>query len=405
MADGGMFDVIVIGAGPAGASAARAAARAGVTVCLLERAELPRYKTCGGGLVGLSVDHAGVDLSGLLRARTDQLTLSLDGRLTRTRHRPGRTMLSMVMRSEFDRALVDSARAAGTVLRTGAHVTGLREVPGPGGPGAGCTRPRVVPDGWVAPDGWVTVSVRGGPELRARVVVGADGTSGRTGAHVGVRCDQVDVGLEGEFPVSAPVARRWASRMLLDWGPVPGSYGWLFPKGEVLTVGVIGSRADGGALRSYYTDLVRRLGLGAVTPLHDSGHLTRVRAAGSPVCRGRVLLAGDAAGLLDPWTREGISFALRSGHLAGVAAARAAAGDLSALTDYSGRVEAVLGPEMDAGRAVQAVYARHPGLLHALLAGMPGAVGLFERIVDGRTTVARQLRRPGVRPMITMITR
>ncbi len=193
--------------------------------------------------------------------------------------------------------------------------------------------------------------------------------------------------------------------MLLDWGPVPGSYAWLFPKSEVLTVGVIGSRADGDALRSYYGDLVRRLGLGSVTPLHDSGHLTRVRAAGSPLRRGRVLVAGDAAGLLDPWTREGISFALRSGRLAGEAAARAAVGDLSALAEYPRRIEAVLGPEMDAGRKLQAVYAHHPGLLHALLTCMPGTFGLFGRIVDGRTTVARQLRRPGVRAVTGALAR
>ncbi|WP_131764709.1 geranylgeranyl reductase family protein [Candidatus Protofrankia californiensis] len=384
-AAGETFDVVVVGAGPAGASAARAAARAGATVCLLERAELPRYKTCGGGLVGLSVDHAGIDLSRLTRTSIDQLTVSLDGRLTCTRRRPGRPMMSMVMRSEFDQALVESACAAGAGVRTGVHVTGIREHD--------------------VADGPVTVAVRGGPVVLARVVVGADGTSGRVGAYVGVRLDQVDVGLEGEFPVSAPVARRWAGRVLLDLGPVPGSYAWLFPKGDVLTVGVIGSRDDGGALRAYYADLVRRLGLDAVTPLHDSGHLTRVRAADSPLRRGRVLVAGDAAGLLDPWTREGISFALRSGRLAGEAAARAAAGELRALDDYPRRVEVALGPEMDAGREVQAVFVRRPGLLHAFLAAVPGGFGLFGRIMEGRSTVANQLRRPGVRAVTAALTR
>ncbi len=386
-AAGGTFDVVVVGAGPAGASAARAAARVGATVCLLERAELPRYKTCGGGLVGLSVDHAGIDLSRLTRASIDQLTVSLDGRLTRTRtrRRPGPPMMSMVMRSEFDQALVESARAAGAGVRTGVHVTGIREHD--------------------VADGSVAVAVRGGPDVVARVVVGADGTSGRVGAYVGVRLDQVDVGLEGEFPVSASVARRWAGQVLLDLGPVPGSYAWLFPKGEVLTVGVIGSRDDGGALRAYYADLVRRLGLDAVTPLHDSGHLTRVRAVDSPLRRGRVLVAGDAAGLLDPWTREGISFALRSGRLAGEAAAHAAAGELRALDDYPRRVEAVLGSEMDAGREVQAVFVRRPGLLHAFLTAVPGGFGLFGRIVEGRSTVANQLRRPGVRAVTAALTR
>ncbi len=130
---------------------------------------------------------------------------------------------------------------------------------------------------------------------------------------------QVDLGLEGEFP--APDA-RWERTVLLDWGPVPGSYGWVFPKGDVLTVGVIGSRDQSAALRTYYAELVERLGLSGITPLVQTGHLTRVRTPDSPLRRGAVLVAGDAAGLLEPWTREGISFALRSGRLAGEAAAR-----------------------------------------------------------------------------------
>jgi flavin-dependent dehydrogenase len=250
----------------------------------------------------------------------------------------------------------------------------------------------------------VLVDVRGAPPVRARVVVGADGTSGRAGSYVGVTCDQVDVGLEGEFEVSERVAATWSGRMLLDWGPVPGSYGWLFPKGRVMTVGVIGSREHGEPLRRYYRELVRRLGLTDAPRLHDSGHLTRVRAAGSPLRRGGVLVAGDAAGLLDPWTREGISFALRSGRLAGRSAAAAAAGEESALAEYPALVEGVFGPEMAAGRSVLAAFTRRPGLMHAMMRG-PGVFGLFTRIIEGRSTVARQLRRPGVTAAVAALSK
>ncbi len=90
------FDVIVVGAGPAGGSAARAAAAAGARVCVLERSSMPRYKTCGGGLVGLSTDHVGIDLAGLVRATVSSLTMTLDGRYTvrpgprNTRREPAR---------------------------------------------------------------------------------------------------------------------------------------------------------------------------------------------------------------------------------------------------------------------------------------------------------------------------
>ena len=411
---------MVLGAGPTGATAARVAAAAGARVCLLERMQLPRYKTCGGGLVGLSLDNVGIDVRPLVRQTVDTLTMTLDGRLmAHRRRRDGQPLLSMVMRPEFDAALVDAARAAGAVVRTGVHVTGLREVDEPvpaqaGGPaGAGASRgpaggPARGPTRGPARGparGMVLVDVRGGPPVRARVVVGADGTSGRSGSYVGVTCDQIDVGLEGEFKVSGRLATEWLGRMLLDWGPVPGSYGWVFPKGDVLTVGVIGARQDGEALRRYYRAFVDRLGLTDVPRLHDSGHLTRVRAAGSPLRRGRVLVAGDAAGLLDPWTREGISFALRSGRLAGEAAAAAAAGDEGALARYPERVEAVFGSEMAAGRSLLAVFARRPGLMHTMMTVVPGTFGLFSRIIEGRSTVARQLRRPGVTRAIEALSR
>ncbi|MDQ6648694.1 MAG: geranylgeranyl reductase family protein [Actinomycetota bacterium] len=375
------YDVVVVGAGPAGAAAARAAAAAGARTVLLERAEIPRYKCCGGGLVGLSQAAVPVDLAPLQRDAVSRVTFTDDGGHRRTRRGPqGRPLFRLVFRAELDEALVHSAEAAGAVLRTGSVLTGITES-----------------------DGTLTLATRGG-EVTARAVVGADGASGRTGAYVGVECDQVDVGLEAEIPTPPGTAGHWRGRVLLDWGPVPGSYGWVFPKGDLLTVGVIGSRRHGPALRAYYRDFLQRLGLDAIEPVTDSGHLTRCRRPGSPLRRGAVLVAGDAAGLLDPWTREGISYALRSGRLAGLSAGRAAlalrAGDQrgaeGALRTYDDWVGDVLEPEMAAGRAVLAAFERHRRVFHELVTVAPGGWRMFGRITAGDTTLARQLRRPGV---------
>ncbi len=77
----------------------------------------------------------------------------------------------------------------------------------------------------------VRLRLADGEVLLARTVVGADGSSGVTARHVGVRHRQVDLGLELELPVPPPEQARWRSRVLLDWGPLPGSYAWVFPKG------------------------------------------------------------------------------------------------------------------------------------------------------------------------------
>ncbi|MGZ4619702.1 MAG: geranylgeranyl reductase family protein [Frankiaceae bacterium] len=394
---GTIWDVAVVGAGPAGASAARAAAACGARVLLLERASLPRYKTCGGGILPVSEDQAGIVLNGLARDRVRRVTFSLRGGWTVTR-RSRSQLFAMVMRADFDAALVDAARAAGVQVRTGVVVTGLRAPDRPVEPTATGRAAAYVSGGGSGPgmpEHPIELLARPGPPVRARVVVAADGSASRLAGYVGVRCDQVDLGLEGEFPARA-LGGRWRGRLLVDWGPVPGSYGWLFPKDDIVSVGVIGARERGTALRGYYRELVSRLGLAEVRPLVESGQLVRMRAPGSPLRRGNVLVAGDAAGLAEPWTREGISYALRSGRLAGECAADGRVG----VTDYPRRVEAVLGAEMSAARKALAAFARHPEAFHVAVTSLPGGFTMFVRLISGRTSLTRQVRRPGVRRLL-----
>nr|WP_240957820.1 geranylgeranyl reductase family protein [Streptomyces barkulensis] len=374
-----VWDVVVVGAGPAGASAAYAAAVTGRRVLLLEKAELPRYKTCGGGIIGPSRDALPPGFELPLRDRVYAVTFSLDGRFARTR-RSRNMLFGLVNRPEFDHALVESAQKAGAELWTGAAVT------------------RVEQHGPAVPDRrTVAVVLADGRTVLARAVVGADGSAGRIGAHVGVKVDQVDLGLEAEIPVPPSVAEDWAGRVLIDWGPLPGSYGWVFPKGDTLTVGVISARGEGAATKRYLEDFVARLGLAGFEPAISSGHLTRCRSADSPLTRGRVLVCGDAAGLLEPWTREGISFALRSGRLAGewavrVAEAHDAVDARRQALNYAFAVKSGLGVEMGVGSRMHAVFARRPKLLHAVLTGFRPAWNAFARITRGTTTLGELVR-------------
>ena len=374
------WDVVVVGAGPAGSSAARAAVEAGAErVLLLEKAELPRYKTCGGGLIGYSRRSLPEGFDIPVRQRIDAITFTLNGQKERTRRDRAGDLLVLVNRAEFDLALAKAAVDVGVVLRTGSAVTALEQDEA----------------------GRTVLTLADGEQVLANAVVGADGSASRIGRHVGVRCAQVDLGLEAEIQVPPKVADEWANRVLVDWGPRPGSYGWVFPKGDVLTVGVINARGEGEATRKYYRDFIERLGLAEYPTVSDSGHLTRCRESGSPLSRGRVLVAGDAAGLLEPWTREGISFALRSGTLAGKSAAELA-GHPEAVGDagYTEAVEELLGDEMRAGRAMLKLFERHPGFFHRMVTMVPMAWKMFADFCRGRTSPAQLVRNPVARTLL-----
>ncbi|MEH1015758.1 geranylgeranyl reductase family protein [Micromonospora sp. CPCC 206060] len=366
------WDLVVVGAGPAGLSAAHTAARAGVRTLVLEKAEHPRYKTCGGGLIGSSLTEVAGRIDVPVHDRVDRVTFTHDGRRAFTRRHDG-PLVAMVRREEFDDRLRAAAQAAGAQLRQRVAVRAVEQ----------------------DPEG-VRLRLADGSGIDARVVIGADGSSGVTARHVGVRYAQVDLGLEVELPVPPAVQEQWRGRLLLDWGPVPGSYAWVFPKGDRLTVGVIATRGEGERTRAYLRDFVAGLGLSGIDPAHDSGHLTRCRADDSPLRHGRVLVVGDAAGLLEPWTREGISYALRSGRLAGAAVAA------GALDGYVRDVQAQLVPSMRAGRQLLDGFTRRPGVFHTMLATPPGW-RMFARFCVGRTSFERALAHCPVRAALALL--
>ncbi len=364
----------MVGAGPAGLAAAHAAATAGARTIVLERATHPRYKTCGGGLIGTSLEIARPRLAAVPgRDTIDAVTFTRGGRRTFTRHARGGPLLTMVRRDDFDHAWYEAALKAGATVRQDSQVRAISE------------------DGDTA-----TVTLDDKEEIVARSVIGADGSAGISSRHVGVTFDQQDLGLELELAATEDDCRRWRGRVLLDWGPFPGSYGWVFPKDDQLTVGVIMTKGHGAETKEYLRDFVAQLGLADRPVVRDSGHLTRCRRLDAPLRRGRVIVAGDAAGLLEPWTREGISYALRSGSWAGAAAA---SGDLAA---YERQVAAELVPEMTAGRRLLDLFSKRPMLIHFAMT-TPIGWRAFEMFCRGELAMANVINRRGIHAAVKLL--
>lgn len=371
MANDSIYDLIVVGAGPAGSSAARVAANSGLRTLLIDKDRFPRYKTCGGGLIGVTTRT--IPPNPPVREDIMLSTFTLAGRYERTRHAATQPMIKTVVRSEFDGWLADIAQQAGVEFLDKTKVTEISEDPDV-----------------------VAVTTDQG-SFRGRFLIGADGTSSRAARLVGVRLRQVDLGLELEL---TKADTRWDQRIHLDWGPLPGSYGWLFPKGDSLTVGVIAEKGRPRETREYLKSFLGQLNLASSSVIRESGHLTQCRDDESPLARGRIFLVGDAAGLLEPWTREGISFAVRSGEAAALEVAAGIAGDIhpdSMAVKYKKRLDASITAEMAAGSRALAAFSKHPEVFHGLIAGTPIGWKYFQRITTGDTNIARAWRHPSVR--------
>ncbi len=287
-----MFDVAVVGSGPAGATAARTLAEQGRKVALLEREVLPRYKTCGGGLVARAFDILPQEVRGVVERSYEVAELHL---LDRDMHfRAVRTapFISMTMRDRLDQLLATAAVSSGAELRAPCRVTGLH--PEREGIRLDTDRGAVTASFVIAADG-------AGSDV-ARL---AGWTDGR----------HLIPALEYEVQVDGATLDRFTGAPRFDVGVVPYGYAWVFPKAAHLSVGVLTAHRGPINLHRHLEDYLRVIGL-VPQSMQRHGFVIPIRPRSGPLARGRVLLTGDAAGLADPLTAEGISLAARSGRLA-----------------------------------------------------------------------------------------
>ncbi len=384
----GHYDVIVVGAGPAGNAAAFALARGGAKVALLEKHPLPRHKTCGGGMPMMVSEVLALNE---LRDLAPEAFVEAGPTFMRHTWNFGDPCLApmnpeptdgcerslwMVRRSVFDNALAQRAAQAGAELRDGLGVRTLESERG--GP------IKITAEG--ASGSW---------NATADVVLGADGANGIVARSVGLRKERtLAIAMEAEVP------HRWGDGhpdlrpevCHLEYGAVERGYAWVFPKGDHLNVGAgvfrprrSGGRGDGAVraeLQRAILDYLALLGIPKradelvfhAHPLPLWNGMDKIQTADN-----RVLLAGDAAGLINPFFGDGILHALKSGQIAAHCI-------LTGQTDgYTQAIADEFRSNFDAALRMASFFYRWPGFCYRRGIKRPGATRAAMRLFCGDT--------------------
>lgn len=331
-----LYDAVVVGAGPAGSTAAYRLAAAGASVLLLDRATFPRDKPCGGGVTGRAARLLPFPLDPVVEDVVHSVELRL--RFGRTFERGGGEPLAyMTQRRRLDHFLVGKAVEVGAEFRDGVKVTGID---------AGAER---------------VVVTAGGERFAAHTVVGADGVNGISGKALGLGGNRtVGVAVEGNAPHGLVDRERYRGRLVLELGTVPGGYGWVFPKGDHVNIGVGGWGGEAPNLRA---ELARLCEAHGVSPgdLEDfRGYRLPLREPHATLARGRTLIVGDAAGLIDPVSGDGMFEGFLSSQYAAEAVLELLAGRAESLDAYSERLTARLATHLWASWGVKAALDRFP---------------------------------------------
>ncbi len=377
-----MYDLTVVGGGPAGATCARRAAEAGLDVVLLEKAHHPREKPCGGALGPHTIRNLDLDISSLIERTFNAAVV----------HTPSgkKVVLTsdnlkghIVTRSEFDAYLLKSAADAGVEVIQGVEVVGLEQL-------RSGTRALAVGDSY-----------------KSHLLVGADGVNGVIATELGVRSKWSPEQIALCYTANVPMSSKDVESVMMTngaddspaielyFGLVSWGYGWCVPKKKGFNIG-IGCRLDKqDNLQKKWEEFIALIEGEKGIELDVSNRVSYRVPLGGKLNRciaRRSMLIGDAAGLVSSFTGEGISYAIQSGALAAKIASEAV--KLKSplhVVEYENQLKAAIGQELIDTRWLTGILHKsqnHAELLFQIIAEDPVMMKYMTDIVSRVTTLS-----------------
>lgn len=337
------FDVAVIGSGPSGASAALKLAENGISVVLIEKETLPRYKTCGGGFVYRGRKNMPFDVSSVVEREFNKIDIYFERagiHLTSEREEP---IISMIMRDDFDNLIVEKAKEAGITLLENHKLNNITF-------------------------GDVNTLHTSQGDVQAKFIIAADGALSVTAKLSGWEETRYLIpALEYEVEVTPEDFERLSKEVRFDFDAVPLGYGWSFPKKNHLSIGVASARRTKINLKKYYRSYLETLGIKEILNEEFHGFQIPVSPREDGFVRKNVFLVGDAAGFADPVTAEGISNAILTGVMASEAIIEAELDSKKAEDNYNEKLNKVLIPELKTGVYLSKLFYENEKARHFLM--------------------------------------
>lgn len=287
------FDVIIIGSGPSGSSAAINLAKNDKKVLLLEKMSLPRYKTCGGGVIFKNNLLEDLELEKV--SEVNCFTAEINDYKFKISLKVQRSfpLVQMMMRKDFDFFLVQKAKELGANIKDNCEVVRLENK-------SNC------------------VEVHTNIEIyHSKFVIIAAGATNKLIKNLSQTNSYRNIpALEYEVFINETVYKKYDKTARFDFGVVPYGYCWVFPKKDHLSIGVLTTKKNKVNLNSAFQEYLNILGIKDYKKVERHGYVIPFFNGDRRIYYERILLVGDTAGLGDPITGEGISTAMLSGKLA-----------------------------------------------------------------------------------------
>jgi len=358
-----MYDCIIVGAGPAGGSAAYHLAKKGRSVLILEKESLPRYKPCGGGVSPQVAEWFDFDFSPVISLKVSSLRFTwkmgdpVDANLENTEP------IWLVRRDHFDHFLVQKAQEQGAELRDKTEVKGIQ---------------------WQG-DRWQVNTADGAVE--GRYLVAADGAKGMMANWLGFKDRKRRLAGALEAEASAHITGPQAVHF--EFGMVKNGYIWNFPKADGYSIG-IGTFRGGDQKQDFKAILAEYATLFGIDmkTTQQYGHPLCLWDGNQKLHTQNALLVGESACVVDPMTAEGIRPSMFTGVKAAEAIDGAIAGNANALEEYTNIINTEWGEDMAWAQRLASVFYRVPGVAYKVGIKRPSASEKMAKVLCGELRYA-----------------